>query len=207
MIERYKKSKDIKLCADKFTDREFILSHVYIGMQKTSSESIEKKPCKLEGLEVFLYLRDKTESGESYSSKLSSSVLQMINLDADTAWEQAANNTFSETRIQSVMSLLTGMDVEVAEAKSEFPPLYVITNKLQYRGASAILDREALRAFGKKHGINKLVVLPSSIHEMLMVPYEDEMNMDDLSGMVREVNEQKVEPEERLTDRAYLIKL
>lgn len=207
VIERYKKSKDIKLSVDKFANREFILSHIYIGMQKTSSESIEKRPCKLEGLEAFLYLRDKTERGEIYSSKLSSRVLQMVNLNADTAWEQAANNTFAETQIQSVISILAGRNVEATESKSEFPPLYVITNKMQYRGASAILDREALRVFGKKHGIEKLAVLPSSIHEMLIVPYDDEMNMDDLSCMVKDVNAQKVEPEERLTDRAYLIKL
>lgn len=207
VIERYKKSKDIKLSVDKFADCEFILHHAYIGMQKTSSESIEKRPCKLDGLEAFIYLRDRTESGEIYSSKLSSSVLKMINLEVDKVWEQAMNNTFAETQIKSVMSMFAGMDIEVEKVKSDFPQLYVITNKVQYRGASAILDREALREFGKQHGVGKLVVLPSSIHEMLIVPYDEDMNMDDLSCMVKDVNAQIVEPEERLTDKAYLIKL
>ena len=64
-----------------------------------------------------------------------------------------------------------------------------------------------LKEFGKKHNIKKLVVLPSSIHEMLIMPYNDSINMNDLSFMVADVNANQVEPEERLTDRAYLIEL
>ena len=50
-------------------------------------------------------------------------------------------------------------------------------------------------------------MLPSSIHEMLILPYNESINMDDLSFMVADVNATQVEPEERLTDRAYLIEL
>lgn len=84
---------------------------------------------------------------------------------------------------------------------------YVVTNRAKYRGASAILDKAVLKAFGKKHKIKKLAVLPSSIHEMLILPYNESINMDDLSFMVADVNATQVEPEERLTDRAYLIEL
>ena len=89
----------------------------------------------------------------------------------------------------------------------DFPQLYVVTNRAKYRGASAILDKTVLKEFGKKHNIKKLVVLPSSIHEMLIMPYNDSINMNDLSFMVADVNANQVEPEERLTDRAYLIEL
>ena len=51
------------------------------------------------------------------------------------------------------------------------------------------------------------MVLPSSIHEMLILPYQGDMNLNDLSAIVREVNVVQVEPEERLADTAYLIKL
>ena len=62
-------------------------------------------------------------------------------------------------------------------------------------------------AFGKKHGVNKLIVLPSSIHEMLVMPYEGNGDLDAISDMVAEINQEHVEPEERLTDQAYLIEL
>ena len=51
------------------------------------------------------------------------------------------------------------------------------------------------------------VVLPSSIHEMLILPYDDSIDMDVMSEMVREINATQVSPEERLTDQAYLIEV
>jgi len=55
--------------------------------------------------------------------------------------------------------------------------------------------------------MTKIVVLPSSVHEMLLVPYTEEMSLEDFSAMVSEVNNTEVRPEERLTDRAYIITL
>ena len=44
-------------------------------------------------------------------------------------------------------------------------PFYVVTNKSEYRGASAILNKKMLSEFGRKYNINKVVVIPSSIHD------------------------------------------
>ena len=60
---------------------------------------------------------------------------------------------------------------------------------------------------GKKHNTDKVVVLPSSVHEMLLVPYTEEIDIDTFSEMVEEVNTAEVDPTERLTDRAYIITL
>lgn len=210
VIREYKEHKKIQFNIDQFSDKKFILSHMHVGIQKASNEEIEKKMCELEGLESFLFIRDRDENGGSYSAKVNAQMLELINVSVDEAWERAEKNTFAETEIQSITSLLFGlggMPHEMAETKSDFPELYVISNEYRYRGASAILDRIALKAFAEEHGVNELVVLPSSIHEMMILPYQGDMNLDDLSAIVEEVNAVQVEPEERLTDRAYLIKL
>lgn len=210
VIREYKEHKKIQLNIDQFSNKKFILSHMYVGIQKASNEEIEKKMCELEGLESFLFIRDRDENGGSYSAKVNEQMLKLINLSVDEAWERAKENTFAETEIQSITSLLFGlggMPNEMAETKSDFPELYVISNKCRFRGASAILDRRALKAFAEEHGVNELIVLPSSIHEMIILPYRGDMNLDDLSAIVKEVNAVQVEPEEQLTDTAYLIKL
>ena len=46
-------------------------------------------------------------------------------------------------------------------------------------------------------------VLPSSIHEVLLVRDNGEMTAKDLEAMVREVNATQVAPEEQLTDHVY----
>lgn len=210
VIRVYKQHTKIQLNIGQFSDRKFILSHIYIGIQKRSNEKIEKEKCELEGLESFLYIRDRSGNGGGYSAKVNKHMLKLVDLDADEAWERAKENTFAETEIQSLTSVLSdlgGMSYEVTGTKSEFPELYIITNKCRFRGASAILDKKTLKSFAKEHGVDELVVLPSSIHEMLILPYQSDMNLDDLSDIVREVNAVQVEPEEKLTNTAYLIKL
>lgn len=93
-----------------------------------------------------------------------------------------------------------------SEEMEKTTPFFVISKK-KSNGAAAILNRKALEKFGKERGIEKLVVLPSSVHEMILLPYEEEMDMWEMSEMVKQVNFSEVEPTERLTDRAYLVTL
>ena len=83
--------------------------------------------------------------------------------------------------------------------------LHVITNSEKYKGAAAIMNRKALRSFAREHHTNMLFVLPSSVHEMMISPFTEKTTADELSAIVREVNKTQVAPEERLTDRAYIL--
>ena len=53
--------------------------------------------------------------------------------------------------------------------------LYIVSNPTNLYGASAILDKKAIRQFSMKIGVDKWIVLPSSLHEMLITPYYDEV--------------------------------
>ena len=46
-------------------------------------------------------------------------------------------------------------------------------------------------------------ILPSSIHEVLIVPDNGNMSLSDLEAMVKEVNATQVAPEDKLTDSVY----
>lgn len=83
--------------------------------------------------------------------------------------------------------------------------MYIISNKSHMHGASSVLNRKKLESLARVYGVDQLIVLPSSIHEMLVMPYSDEMDLKYMNKLVREVNAEEVLPEERLTDQAYLI--
>ena len=51
----------------------------------------------------------------------------------------------------------------------------------------------------------KTAILPSSVHECIAVPYEDESDLYEYQKMVKEVNDTCVSEEERLTDSVYII--
>ena len=93
----------------------------------------------------------------------------------------------------------TGKEMEALGAKLVYLPYT--------KDTSSTMLREKLKEFGEKYGVKQLLVIPSSIHEMLISPYTDWMEMDQMKAMVREVNEKEVLPEERLTDQAYIMTL
>ena len=188
-----------------FNDPEWILKHITIGLQASSDGDIIKRPCDLEGIEQYLFLKGKL-SDTSYSVKLTPDILSHAGIDECRAWEQAMENLCADTQITSLTKLLSDMSGIPLEAPAE-PGinLHVITNSEKFKGAAAIMNRKALRSFAREHHTNMLFVLPSSVHEMMISPFTEKTTPDELSAIVRDVNETQVAPEERLTDRAYIL--
>lgn len=89
-------------------------------------------------------------------------------------------------------------------------PMYIITNRIKHKGASAILNKKMLKEFGEKFHSDKVIVLPSSIHECILMPgtmIKNEYDLPYLTEMVSEVNCTDVAPHEQLSDRAYVLNL
>lgn len=78
----------------------------------------------------------------------------------------------------------------IKEMAKDAPALYVMTNRSQTFGASCMLYDSALEDFAKSQGCN-VVILPSSIHEVLLLKHEKGMDFKDMREMVMEVNEMK----------------
>ena len=105
---------------------------------------------------------------------------------------------------------VTGMEELIAEltpgmAEQELPVkqeiMYVATNKNRMYGAAGmLLDAHFLTC---RFGMRNFYIVPSSIHEVILVPDGDKLTAEELSNMVREVNQEQVDPEERLSDHVY----
>ena len=68
-------------------------------------------------------------------------------------------------------------------------------------GAAAILNDTARQEIAEKLG--DFYVLPSSIHEVMIVPKSTGRSLEELELMVRSVNSSEVEPDEVLSDHVY----
>lgn len=209
VIRIYEENKYMKFNVEQLFEREFILNHVYIAVQKESDEDLVKKGCEYEGIEAYLYVRGDHAGERTYSVKVNRRYLESAQMSVEEAWKRAEENTFSETRIQSMVQVMAELCGIPYDPSMEMDvPIYVISNELKVKGAGAILDKTNLAEFVKAHGVNQLIVLPSSVHEMIIVPYDPEqMDIEEMSEMVRQINATEVAPEDRLTDRAYLIEV
>ena len=209
IINIYESNKTVDFNINELFDRDFILNHLYIGLQKESTEELVKRACaELEGIESYLYIRRERNEGDSYSVKLTRQLLERADISEVEAWEYAEAHTYAETTITSMAKVMCEMmNMEYSEDMEDMTPFYVLTNTSKVKGASAILNKKILSEFGKKYHTEKIVAIPSSVHEFLILPYTEEMNIDDFSNMVNEVNVSEVDPTEQLGTKAFIITL
>ncbi len=81
--------------------------------------------------------------------------------------------------------------------------MYILTNCRKCFGAAEILDKKTLRMIADEVG-DRFIILPSSIHETIVLPPKDEKEYGMLKEMVREVNDTQVDVEERLSYHVYM---
>lgn len=77
---------------------------------------------------------------------------------------------------------------------------YCLTSEEKIYGASMILQEDVMDKISKLMG-GDFYILPSSIHETLIVPTTTQMTLEDMSIMVQYVNKEAVEPEDKLSDK------
>ena len=101
--------------------------------------------------------------------------------------------------MRSVVAELLGEETNDQEGE-DF--MYVLTNEIRSFGAACILYDKVLEDIGNQLGEN-YYVLPSSVHEVIIVPESKSPNRIDLEDMIEEINDTQVEEEEILSYRAY----
>ena len=91
---------------------------------------------------------------------------------------------------------------ESIRESAQMPTFFVVTNQQRIDGAGALFYPEVMDNLGELLG-QDYFILPSSIHEMLVLPDNGEVSADELRMMVTEVNATQVAPAERLTNDVY----
>jgi hypothetical protein len=94
-------------------------------------------------------------------------------------------------------------ELEKNKAKdAERSKMFVISNEQRLHGAAIMLYPDFLSCFAEQLQ-NDLYVLPSSVHEIIIVPAKEEHNRTEILQMVCEINATQVSPEEVLADTVY----
>lgn len=81
-------------------------------------------------------------------------------------------------------------------------PMYVLSNRQKLNGAACMLYPGILKNFAADQG-QDLYILPSSIHEVILVPANAGLGKEDLGEMVADINRTQVAAEEVLADSVY----
>ncbi len=94
------------------------------------------------------------------------------------------------------------MDTEIAE-DIDIPEMYVVTNSEKIFGAVEMMNPDAMKKAAEIFQ-KDFIILPSSIHEVLLLPYFGEPNeLAQMAQMVREVNDTQVAEQDILSYHVY----
>ena len=89
------------------------------------------------------------------------------------------------------------------EMDESMMPIFCLTNKERINGAGLILNHMVQEKIAGLLG-GSYYVLPSSIHEVLVMPYDGSSRAGELGRMVHQINATEVSPEDFLSDKVEL---
>lgn len=109
------------------------------------------------------------------------------------------NQTNRNYRLESINSML-GLPIE----NSGPVPMLVLTNQEATFGSSEVLNSIAMQQATDRLGSEQLYVIPSSIHEVILLPHNCGVTPDELDLIIHEVNRNVVQPHDRLAEHSLV---
>lgn len=118
--------------------------------------------------------------------------------------EELKQNSLTEDAIQDtkLAEQLADQMLHTFQEGQEEIQMFVLSNHTRIHGAAAMLYGHVLKEFAEEKQ-NNFYILPSSVHEVILVPDSGKENPGRLRAMVEEVNQTEVDDEEQLSNSIY----
>ena len=196
-----------------FLNWETVRGTIYAKLVNTeeNQEQLEKIPHRsFMDLAVVYYAVARDHAQEEFGViPIHNGHMEKWGQDEDALYRAAMGNmrAFGEPYFVSMETVIKSfLPDTVVPGEREHKPekdMYILTNGRKRFGAAEILDKKTLRMVADQVG-DRFILLPSSVHETIVLPPRDETEYDCLADMVREVNDTQVDIEERLSYHVYV---
>ncbi len=152
-----------------------------------------------------LALIAEVDLGNGYRCVITDSLAEQY--DMDEVFDTALRNMQSRhpAKMLSLAGALTGESGNALEGEAEADPMSILTSDgAECFGAVAIayddMPKRIWEVFGKD---SDYYILPSSLHELIIVQDTDSINLEELREMVITANRTVVDPADRLSDSVF----
>ena len=149
-------------------------------------------------VEAFYIELDMPVCPEDHKAMLgiSNALLDLLFITPDELIDSANRNIANDFQVTHLRDFLNNF-----VDSPEDVPMYLVTSLDGSYGASVILHPSVQRLLSEILG--EYLVLPSSVHETLAIPTQFAPNLEEVAHMVQTINQEVVEPSERLSDHVY----
>lgn len=195
---------------DDFTKWERVKPYIHaklINMEK-NRKMLARMPWKrFLDLAVVYYVKldGITDGGEAYFL-VKDRHMEMWGQDESSIYHEAMANMHRNEgpRFENMDKVIRGIaGGDMLPSTPGERDMYVLSNRAGLFGAAEILDDGNLKMISDKMG-GDFIVLPSSIHESIIIPADGRLSHPALAAMVYDINRMQVDVEERLSDHIYL---
>lgn len=177
--------------------------------QEACSEIIEKGPIVriLDLVGVYGLLLNTDDEG-SMTMQVNHKMFERWGVGEEELFRCALENTKNIFGIKVVElskifeEYVHSLNIEGLDKDSLSEEMYVLTNDNSTYGATTVLVPEVLKKLSTKLG-RDLILIPSSVHEMMAFGYDDKYSIHELNNLIKEVNS-TMNIAETLSDHAYL---
>jgi len=208
----HKISLDVNSITDYEIAKDRILP-IVVGAEKNAAMFADRPHRTMADLAVLYRVELGNDTRGTMSTPVTYRLLRQWNVSQDEIHKVAVENmermnpstfkTMTQTMedmmkegVEDNASRTSGLDV------AEEEPMYVLTNVGKYNGAAALLDEKLMEQISEKFR-EGFYIIPSSIHETLIVPKSQPLTITYLENMVSEINATEVSPEEMLSNHIY----
>ena len=214
LLEFYEANRsDISIDVSFYTDFRNIQSKIAMKLihYEKNREFLKKVPhVRFLDLAIVFYCLMPVDNNVGNATILIlNSHMELWNISLDTLFQLARENSprILPARLENLNTLLEEyMPVQfyssLIHEDDPLYPMFVLTNREGLFGAACMLYDQLIHSYAEKFQ-SDFYILPSSIHEVILIPSHENEYMDLFADMVREVNQTQVAADEILTDHAY----
>ena len=206
-VTRVGNRKAPEISTESILNYEKVKDHLRIKLINASKneEMLKTTPHLVFGdLAVVFQIQFECSVADLATTIITDHILKMWDgVDIDTLFKDAEKNCRKNVEIRPMLNLLASMrnmDIDIPDTQEQ---MYVLTNSDMTNGAAQMLFPENLDQIAEELGTSKVFIIPSSIHECIVVP-EDSLSVDAIEQMISEVNETTVADEDILSGTLYM---
>lgn len=203
--------EELKGLGKYINDKEWAEERLFLQLINSSkNKSLLENSVHMDfnGLSLVLYVLAADNKTSMCKARITKAMCQNYGWDEKEILDYALENTarlfpYHISTIQEILQeALNTTDAETKGLSFAGSDMIVLTNERQSNGAATIFYPGVLKEISEKNGTS-LFLLPSSIHEFIILEDSGIYNPADLENMVKEVNSSSVLPEELLSDNVY----
>lgn len=193
----------IKKAPRDFLNKEYFLTHLtYKLINREMNENLLEDVPHTDFLDLAkVYVVDLSDFEDSATVLVRNSHLDALDITLEELEKNATIRFgFKCKNIGEYLADLTGMPTP---AEMDEAPMYITSSQKGLFGAGLMADEESLHKVQDITGLKTFIILPSSIHEFIVIP-QDMEKATLYAQMVREINQSEVSPEEVLSNNVYI---